>query len=60
MLWILQNPEGRQSLPGIAFADYGRRYQAPTLQEGFEEIFPVDFQFMGTQEERELWGQYWV
>lgn len=60
MLWILQNPEARKSLPGIAFGDYGRRYQAPTLEEGFEDIIPVEFEFKGTDEEKKLWGQYWV
>lgn len=55
-----QNPEARQSLPAIAFADYGRRYQAPALDEGFEDIIPVEFQFKGTEEEKKLWAQYWV
>ncbi|OKO93950.1 Bifunctional polynucleotide phosphatase/kinase [Penicillium subrubescens] len=54
------NPEARKSLPGIAFADYGRRYQAPTLDEGFEDITPVEFEFKGTDEEKELWRQYWI
>ncbi|CEJ54495.1 hypothetical protein PMG11_00803 [Penicillium brasilianum] len=54
------NPEARQSLPGIAFGDYARRYRAPTLEEGFEDIIPVEFQFKGTEEEKKLWGQYWV
>lgn len=58
--WILQNPEARKSLPGIAFGDYGRRYQAPTLEEGFEDIIPIEFEFTGTEEEKKLWGQYWV
>lgn len=60
MMWISQNPEARQSLPGIAFGDYARRYRAPTLEEGFEDIIPVEFQFQGTDEEKKLWGQYWV
>lgn len=59
-LWLSQNPEARQSLPGIAFGDYARRYRAPTLEEGFEDIIPVEFQFKGTEEEKKLWGQYWV
>ncbi|KAJ5157492.1 uncharacterized protein N7482_008592, partial [Penicillium canariense] len=60
ILSFQQNPEARQSLPGIAFGDYARRYQAPTLDEGFEDIIPVKFQFKGTEEESKLWGQYWT
>jgi len=55
-----QNPESRTSLPGIAFGDFGRRFQEPTLDEGFEDIIPVKFQFQGTEEARKLWAQFWV
>ncbi|KAJ5973898.1 hypothetical protein N7481_011108 [Penicillium waksmanii] len=54
------NPESRASLPGIAFADYKRRYQEPTLDEGFEDIHPVPFRFVGDEEAKRIWGQYWV
>ncbi|KAJ5961007.1 Polynucleotide kinase 3 phosphatase [Penicillium vulpinum] len=55
-----QNPESRISLPGIAFGDFGRRFRAPTLDEGFDDIIPVEFQFRGSEEAKGLWGQYWV
>lgn len=55
-----QNPESRTSLPGIAFGDFGRRFRAPTLEEGFDDIIPVEFQFHGSEEAKGLWGQYWV
>ncbi|EKV08360.1 DNA 3'-phosphatase Tpp1, putative [Penicillium digitatum PHI26] len=54
------NPESRTSLPGIAFGDFGRRFRAPTLEEGFDDIIPVEFQFHGSEEAKGLWGQYWV
>ncbi|KAF7715498.1 Uncharacterized protein PECH_007022 [Penicillium ucsense] len=54
------NPEARQTLPGIAFIDYARRYQPPSLEEGFEDITPVEFRFKGTEEEKKLWSQYWI
>ncbi|KAJ5142000.1 hypothetical protein N7526_002995 [Penicillium atrosanguineum] len=54
------NPESRTSLPGIAFGDFGRRFQEPTLGEGFEDIIPVKFQFVGNEEARKLWGQFWI
>ncbi|KAJ5084375.1 hypothetical protein NUU61_008954 [Penicillium alfredii] len=54
------NPESRASLPGIAFGDFARRFKEPTLDEGFADIVPVKFQFQGSEEARNLWGQYWV
>ncbi|KAJ5678663.1 hypothetical protein N7462_006907, partial [Penicillium macrosclerotiorum] len=54
------NPESRTSLPGIAFGDYARRYQEPTLAEGFDDITPVPFQFQGDEEAKKLWRQYWI
>ncbi|KAI2788570.1 hypothetical protein POX_e06589 [Penicillium oxalicum] len=54
------NPESRQTLPGIAFIDYARRYQVPTLDEGFADIIPVEFRFRGTEDEKKLWSQYWI
>ncbi|KAJ5760149.1 hypothetical protein N7520_007305 [Penicillium odoratum] len=54
------NPEARTSLPGIAFGDFGRRYKEPRLEEGFDDIITVKFRFEGTDEERKIWGRYWV
>ncbi|KAJ6044595.1 hypothetical protein N7499_007097 [Penicillium canescens] len=54
------NPESRTSLPGIAFGDFARRFKAPTLDEGFDDIIPVEFQFRGSDEAKALWGQYWI
>ncbi|KKZ64652.1 hypothetical protein EMCG_09434 [[Emmonsia] crescens] len=54
------NPESRSSLPGIAFGDFQRRFQEPTLSEGFQDITHVDFKFQGTPATKEVWGQYWV
>ncbi len=38
------NPEKRTMLPDAAFRGFLSRFQAPQLQEGFEEIVTVDFQ----------------
>ncbi|KLJ12772.1 hypothetical protein EMPG_12222 [Blastomyces silverae] len=54
------NPESRSSLPGIAFGDFQRRFQEPTLSEGFQDITHVEFKFQGTSATKEIWGQYWV
>lgn len=60
LLSPIQNPESRQTLPGIAFIDYARRYQVPALDEGFADIIPVEFRFRGTEDEKKLWSQYWI
>ncbi|EXJ77494.1 hypothetical protein A1O3_09720 [Capronia epimyces CBS 606.96] len=54
------NPEKRTILPGIAFASFVKRHQPPTLAEGFQDIYQVDFEFKGTEEQRQLWSRYWV
>lgn len=38
------NPEARSMLPGIAFGSFVRRFQEPTLEEGFQDIYKVDFE----------------
>ncbi|KAL3472793.1 polynucleotide kinase 3 phosphatase-domain-containing protein [Aspergillus californicus] len=54
------NPESRQSLPGIAFNDFLRRFKEPALSEGLKDIIRVDFQFRGDKDAKKLWEQYWV
>jgi len=41
---IQMNPEGRTMLPGIAFRSFVQRFTEPTLAEGFQDIFKVDFE----------------
>lgn len=31
-------------LPGIAFRSFVQRFQEPSLKEGFEDIYKVDFE----------------
>ncbi|OAX81901.1 polynucleotide kinase 3'-phosphatase [Emergomyces africanus] len=54
------NPESRTLLPGIAFGDFQRRFQEPTLSEGFQDITHIEFKFQGTSDTKDVWGQYWV
>jgi bifunctional polynucleotide phosphatase/kinase len=42
-----------------AIYSFVQRYQEPTLDEGFSEIIKVDFIFTGTDEEKEIWSQWW-
>lgn len=60
ILTLGQNPESRTSLPGIAFGDFARRFEEPTLNEGFDDIIPVPFRFQGDEEAKKLWRQYWI
>lgn len=66
------NPESRTLLPGIAFADFQKRFQEPKAEEGFQDIVRVDFQFLGKtnntddggesdeEEKRRIWSQFYV
>lgn len=54
------NPESRARLPGIAFGDFLKRFKEPTMEEGFSDIFRVDFRFQGDDEAKRIWTQYWV
>ncbi|KIW67445.1 polynucleotide kinase 3'-phosphatase [Phialophora macrospora] len=56
----IMNPENRTQLPGIAFRSFLQRLQEPTLDEGFQDIYKVDFEFKGTDEQKKLWSRYWV
>ncbi|KAL4911682.1 polynucleotide kinase 3 phosphatase-domain-containing protein [Aspergillus aurantiobrunneus] len=54
------NPESRTLLPGIAFSDFLRRFQEPTLSEGFQDIIRVDFRFRGDEDAKQTWKQFWI
>lgn len=56
----VMNPEGRSMLPAVAFRSFQQRYIAPSANEGFQDIYQVDFHFQGTAEQGRIWGQYWV
>jgi bifunctional polynucleotide phosphatase/kinase len=56
----LMNPEKRPMLPGFAFRSFQQRYSAPSIDEGFQDITKVDFQFQGTAEQQQIWGKYWI
>ena len=38
------NPESRKILPDAAFRGFASRYQAPKIDEGFQEVVAVDFE----------------
>ncbi|KAK2749643.1 hypothetical protein FQN57_005865 [Myotisia sp. PD_48] len=54
------NPESRSTLPPVAFGDFQRRYEEPSVDEGFQEILKLKFQFDGDGVTREIWEQHWM
>lgn len=54
------NPEGRESLPKLAFTGFASRFREPKVNEGFQDIVEIDFAFRGTEEEYKIWGRYWL
>ena len=56
---VTDRQEDRKLLPMAAIYSYTQRYEEPTLDEGFTEIIKVDFSFVGTEEEKEIWSMWW-
>lgn len=54
------NPEDRTMLPRMAFHSFAKRYMAPTLGEGLQDVTKVDFVFSGDDTARKVWSRYWV
>ncbi|PNS17341.1 Bifunctional polynucleotide phosphatase/kinase [Sphaceloma murrayae] len=54
------NPEKRSMLPKMAFSGFAGRYREPTVREGFQDVVKVEFRFEGADEERRVWGRYWL
>ncbi|KAI6778715.1 Bifunctional polynucleotide phosphatase/kinase-like protein [Emericellopsis cladophorae] len=45
------NREGRSVLPPMAFSGFASRHKEPRLEEGFQDIVEMPFEFKGTKEE---------
>ncbi|KAI4236292.1 MAG: hypothetical protein LQ349_002629 [Xanthoria aureola] len=54
------NPEKRVMLPHTAFSSFASRYKQPQVEEGFQDVVPVQFQFQGDEEQRKIWSRYWI
>ncbi|EIM90535.1 PNK3P-domain-containing protein [Stereum hirsutum FP-91666 SS1] len=48
----------RDLLPKFAFATYEKGFEEPTMEEGFDEIQKVQWQFEGSEEERQRWSMW--
>ncbi|KAL8787586.1 MAG: hypothetical protein Q9213_002148 [Squamulea squamosa] len=54
------NPEKRTILPHTAFSSFASRFKEPKVDEGFQDVVPVQFQFQGDAEQRKIWSRYWI
>ncbi|KAK3306210.1 polynucleotide kinase 3 phosphatase-domain-containing protein [Chaetomium strumarium] len=54
------NPEGRQGLPKLAFSGFASRFKEPKVEEGFQDVIPIQFKFRGTRDDYDIWGRYWL
>ncbi|KAL9604981.1 MAG: hypothetical protein Q9219_000169 [cf. Caloplaca sp. 3 TL-2023] len=54
------NPDERSILPHSAFSSFASRFRQPKVEEGFQDVISVEFQFEGDVEQRKLWRQYWI
>ncbi|KAL8770356.1 MAG: hypothetical protein Q9209_003992 [Squamulea sp. 1 TL-2023] len=54
------NPEKRTILPHTAFSSFASRFKEPKVDEGFQDVVPVQFQFQGDDKQREIWSRYWI
>lgn len=52
-----ENEEKRELLPKVAFSSYLQRYQAPKMEEGFQDLQEIEFVL--TKESPE-WRKFWI
>lgn len=45
-------------MPDIAFATYTKAFEEPKLEEGFQEIKQIHFNFEGTDEEKAAYNMW--
>ncbi|RPA97951.1 PNK3P-domain-containing protein [Choiromyces venosus 120613-1] len=56
----LVNPEKRTLLPKIAFTSFTSRFAEPRIDEGFQDMTKVEFQWEGGDSELQIWRKYWI
>ncbi|KAL8808059.1 MAG: hypothetical protein Q9182_000337 [Xanthomendoza sp. 2 TL-2023] len=54
------NPEKRKILPHSAFSSFASRFKQPKVDEGFQDVVKVEFEFQGDDEEGKIWSRYWI
>ncbi|KDQ24535.1 hypothetical protein PLEOSDRAFT_1046687, partial [Pleurotus ostreatus PC15] len=56
--YIVPEEERRPAVPYLAFTGYRAAFEAPEVDEGFDEIRQVNWVFEGSEEERKKWGMW--
>lgn len=56
----IMNTEGRGIFPRTPFLKLMSDFEKPQMSEGFARVIILGFQWMGTNEELEIWRRYWV
>ncbi|CAZ79331.1 unnamed protein product [Tuber melanosporum] len=56
----LVNPEKRKILPKIAFTNFASRFIKPRIDEGFQDMTEIEFQWEGGDPELQIWRKYWI
>jgi bifunctional polynucleotide phosphatase/kinase len=54
-----QNDEKRELIGGIVFRMFKSKFQAPTQDEGFDEIKEIGFTFDGSEDDYRAWLKWW-
>ncbi|KAI8875662.1 PNK3P-domain-containing protein [Backusella circina FSU 941] len=54
-----QADEKRELIGGIVFRLFKSKFQAPTKDEGFDEIEKIDFSFDGSEDDYKAWLKWW-
>lgn len=48
----------REVLPKAALLEFQKNYEEPTMDEGFDELQSVQWEFQGNEEERKRWSMW--
>ncbi|KAF9493422.1 PNK3P-domain-containing protein [Pleurotus eryngii] len=56
--YIVPEEERRPAVPYLAFTGYRAAFEEPEVDEGFDEIRQVNWEFEGGEEERKKWGMW--
>lgn len=56
----IMNPEGRGIFPRTPFLKVMAELERPSTSEGFVEVISLGFQWMGSEEELQIWQKFWI
>ncbi|KAH8803991.1 polynucleotide kinase 3 phosphatase-domain-containing protein [Hyaloscypha sp. PMI_1271] len=56
----IMNPECKRIFPRIPFLKLMSEFEKPQMSEGFAQVINLGFQWMGNDEELQIWRRFWV